>query len=153
MRMTTLLGSLAFLAACGGGSAESAPPATAGTSSTSAAGARTFADQAAAGGKLYGANCASCHGSGGEGAKAPRVVGLSEGALPLDPPPTAKYRKTQFKTAADVAGFVVKNMPPNGEKLKEEEYWAILAFDLHANGVDLPQPLDASNAGTVVLHK
>lgn len=151
MRMMTLLGSLAFLVACGGGgAAESAPPATA---ATSAAGPKTFSDQVAAGGKLYAANCASCHGNGGEGAKAPRVVGLSEGALPLDPPATAKYRKTQFKTAADVAGFVVQNMPPKGDKLKEEEYWAILAFDLHANGVDLPQPLDASNAGKVVLHK
>lgn len=62
--------------------------------------------------------------------------------------------KVQFKTAADVAGFVVKNMPPGaGGSLKEHEYWSILAFDLHANGVDLPKKIDGSNAKDVVLHK
>lgn len=140
-----------MLIACGGEKAESAGPAA----PTSAGGPSTFAEQVTLGQKLYGEKCASCHGSGGEGSKgAPMVVGVDKGALPLDPPATAKYRKTQFHTAADVAGFVVKNMPPGGDSsLKESDYWAILAFDLHANGVDLPQKLDASNAGTVVLHK
>jgi cytochrome c len=137
--------------ACGGG--ETAPP----TTPTSAPGqaAASFSDQVAAGQKLYAANCASCHGAGGEGgAKAPKVVGVSAGALPLDPPATAKYRKQQFHTAADVAEFVVKNMPPGAAgTLPEKDYWAILAFDLHANGVDLPKPIDASNAKDVVLHK
>jgi hypothetical protein len=93
-------------------------------------------------------------GGSGEGAKAPRVVGLDKGALPLDPPATAKFRKAQFKTAADVATFVVKNMPPGGgSSLEESDYWAILAFDLHANGVDLPKKVDGSNASEVVIHE
>jgi S-disulfanyl-L-cysteine oxidoreductase SoxD len=115
-------------------------------------GAATFEEQAAQGQKLYGAHCASCHGASGEGGKAPKVVGVKDGALPLDPPATAKYRKTQFKTAADIAGFVVKNMPPTGDKLKEDEYWAILAFDLKANGVNLNHKIDASNAASVAIH-
>lgn len=148
----------ALLVACGGGNADSggaATPAGAGAGGGSgASGATTFAAQVSAGQKLYGEKCASCHGASGEGGKAPRVVGVDKGALPLDPPPDRKYRKNQFKTAADVADFVVKNMPPGGDSsLKEEDYWAILAFDLHANGVDLPHKIDGSNAKEVVLHK
>lgn len=135
-----------------GGAGASAPPATPG--SAGAAEPQTFAEQVALGQKLYGAKCASCHGSSGEGKGAPRVVGLDQGALPLDPPANAKYRKVPFKTAADVAGFAVKNMPPGGAPdMKESDYWAILAFDLHANGVDLPNKLDSSNAKDVILHK
>jgi cytochrome c len=110
----------------------------------------TFADQVSLGQTLYGANCAGCHGASGEGGKAPPVVGLDKGALPLDPPPGAKYRKTQFKTVADIAAFVVKSMPPTAPgSLSEEQYWAILAFDLKANGIDLPQKLDAALAPTL----
>ena len=104
------------------------------------------ARQVELGGKLFGAKCAGCHGDSGQGtSNAPRVVGLSEGALPLDPPPSAKYRKEQFKTVADVAGFVVKAMPPKAPgSLSEEEYFSILAFDLKANGIDLgDKKLDA----------
>jgi cytochrome c len=122
--------------------------------STSGAEPATFEEQVSVGQKLYGDKCASCHGAGGEGVKGPRVVGLDKGALPLDPPATAKLRKTQFHTAADVAQFAVTSMPPGkGGSLKEWEYWSILAFDLHANGVDLPHKLDGSNAKDVVIHK
>jgi len=142
--------------ACGGETAN-APPATppAGTTaSTTSAEPTTFAEQVTAGQKLYGDKCASCHGAAGEGTKGPRVVGLDKGALPLDPPATAKFRKTQFHTAADVAQFAVASMPPGaGGSLKESEYWSILAFDLHANGVDLPNKLDGSNAKDVVIHR
>ena len=156
MRIAVFVVLAAAFVACGG---EQTPPASPGGAAgpgggPTAAAPKTFAEQVTAGQSLYGANCASCHGSSGEGTNAPRVVGLDKGALPLDPPADRKYRKTQFKTAADVAGFVVKNMPPNkGGSLTEEQYWSILAFDLHANGVDLPQKLDGSNAATVVLHK
>jgi S-disulfanyl-L-cysteine oxidoreductase SoxD len=151
MRTSLAFVCLAGLIACGGESTP-APPAT--PSSPAAAEPTTFAAQVTLGQKLYGESCASCHGAAGEGGKAPRVVGLDKGALPLDPPATSKYRKTQFKTAADVAEFVVKNMPPQAAgSLKESEYWAILAFDLHANGVDLPTMLDGSHAKDVVLHK
>ena len=81
------------------------------------------------------------------------MVGLDKGALPLDPPPTAKYRKSQFKTVADIADFVVKNMPPNkGGSLSTEEYLAILAFDLKANGIDLgDKKLDLPLAATLTV--
>jgi cytochrome c len=151
------------VAACGGEAPAPQAPSTPAPSTSSpplapgAGGAepQTFAEQVTAGQKLYADRCSSCHGAGGEGGKAPRVVGIGKGALPLDPPAGAASRKTQFKTAADVADFVVKNMPPYGAgpSLKESEYWSILAFDLHANGVDIPNKLDGSNAKDVVLHK
>jgi cytochrome c len=146
---------MALFVACGGETPPAESPNAKAAGSTGPAGtAATFEAQAAEGQKLYAANCASCHGARGEGGKAPRVVGVSQGALPLDPPSNAKFRKTQFKTAADVAGFVVKSMPPGETKtLTEEQYWAILAFDLKANGVDLgTKRLDASSAASVVLH-
>ena len=118
-------------------------------------GPQSYAAQVKAGAELYGEHCASCHGDKGQGTdEGPRVVGVAEGALPLDPPEGAKARTTQFRTAADVASFVVKNMPANKPgSLKEHEYWSILAFDLHANGVELPNKLDAMTAPQIVLHK
>lgn len=114
--------------------------------------AAAAAEQATKGGALYGKHCARCHGDAGQGTKkAPPVVGAA--ALPKDPPAGAKVRKTQFRTAKDVAEFVVTNMP--GDKpgsLKPEEYFAILAFDLKANGVDLKQPVDATSAAAITLH-
>ena len=64
----------------------------------SAARAAGGADQVAEGQKLYAKHCSKCHGAAGQGTKkAPPVVGKE--ALPLDPPATAKVRKTQFHTA------------------------------------------------------
>jgi S-disulfanyl-L-cysteine oxidoreductase SoxD len=115
---------------------------------------QTFADQATAGQTIYGSKCASCHGAGGEGtAQGPRVVGLDKGALPLDPPATAKVRKTQFKTVADVAAFAVANMPADKPgSLQEWEYWSVLAFDLKANGVTLDKKLTMEVAKATPLH-
>ncbi len=75
----------------------------------------TFAEQVSLGQALFGEHCAQCHGSSGQGGDGPRLVGLEQGALPLDPLPSAKFRKTQFKTVADVATFVVANMPPTSQ--------------------------------------
>ncbi len=146
-----ILFSVALLAGCATseGGAPSAP-ATAGAAPASAP--LSFQTQVADGGKLYGQHCANCHGDSGQGAKAPRVVGLAQGALPLDPPADRKYRKGKFVTVADVADFVVANMPPGkGGSLPADQYWDILAFDLHANGVDLPQPLTADLARTLTI--
>jgi cytochrome c5 len=144
------LGMALCLIACGGETPPAESPSGKVASTTNA----TFEAQATEGQRLYAANCASCHGAGGEGGKAPRLVGVSQGALPLDPPGTAKFRKAQFRTAADIAGFVVKAMPPgDAGKLTEDQYWAILAFDLKANGVDLGQKhLDGTTAASVVIH-
>lgn len=120
--------------ACAGKSGSSAAP---GDRSAEAA-PQTFTAQVELGQKLYGQACASCHGAAGEGGRAPRVVGLAEGALPLDPPEGAKKRTGQFVTVADVGKFVIETMPPGGAgKFTTEEYLAILAFDLKANGIDL----------------
>ena len=134
-----------LLTACGGGGGQANAPTTAAP--------QTFAEQVDLGQKMYGDHCASCHGGGGEGhGSAPAVVGLSKGALPLDPPANAKYRKGQFKTVADVAGFVTQNMPPGkGGSLSAEQYWAILAFDLKANGINLDKKLDATLAATLTI--
>jgi mono/diheme cytochrome c family protein len=139
------------VAACGGGGAAAGGGASPATSPSPT----TFTAQVTAGQALYGESCAHCHGSAGQGqpGKAPPVVGLKTGALPLDPPPGAKYRKTQFKTVADVAAFAVKNMPADRPgSLTEEQYWDILAFDLHANGIDLgSQKLDGALAATLTI--
>jgi cytochrome c len=151
---------LVVVAACGGSAppaeapaAEAAPAASEPMSpAASVAPPANFAEQVALGQKVYGAQCAGCHGASGEGTKdGPAVVGLDKGALPLSPPPTAKYRKTEFKTVADIADFVVKSMPPKAPgSLTAEEYWAILAFDLKANGIDLGEKkLDAELAKTL----
>jgi mono/diheme cytochrome c family protein len=110
-------------------------------------------DQVAAGAALFAANCAKCHGAAGQGtSKAPPLVG--SGALPLDPRPTAKFRKTQFRTAKDVLDFIRVNMPAdNPGSLSEANYEAILAFALKANGVDLHGvQVNEATASSFVLH-
>jgi hypothetical protein len=43
-------------------------------------------------------------------------------------------------------------MPPKkGGSLPADTYWAILAFDLHANGIDLPAPLTPEMAATLTI--
>jgi cytochrome c len=111
------------------------------------------ADQIARGAEVYAVSCAECHGVAGQGTdEAPPLVGT--GALPLDPRPGQK-RQAQFHTALDVATFATQNMPPKAAKkepLPAEDYWAVLAFALSANGVELARPVDASNAASIVLH-
>jgi len=122
----------------------------------SAAGAApptTVAAQVERGGEVYAANCARCHGDDGRGTgKAPPVVGPD--ALPLEPR-TDSDRHGEFRTALDVAQFVTANMPPKASaraRLSEHDYWAVLAFDLTANGVALDEPVGPANAGSIVLH-
>jgi cytochrome c len=131
------------------------------TAAVAVGGAATLADaadgggeaQAARGAQLYAQHCAKCHGDAGQGtAKAPPVVGKA--ALPLDPPAGARVRKSQFHTAADVAAFVTTKMPAmKPGSLSADEYWAILAFDLKANGVDVSKSkIDATSAAAIRLH-
>lgn len=139
-----------ILVACGGAEPSAQAPSAA---ATTTAAPQTFAAQAALGQKLYGEKCASCHGDSGEGKKGPAVVGIAKGALPMDPPATAKHRKQQFKTVADIADFVVKSMPADSPgSLSADEYYSILAFDLKANGIDLGEKkLDGTLAPTLTI--
>jgi mono/diheme cytochrome c family protein len=113
---------------------------------------QTFVEQVALGQTVYGQSCAECHGNAGQGDTAPRLVGLKEGALPLDPPADRKFRKERFVTVADVAGFAVAHMPPKkGGSLSPEEYWAIVAFDLQANGITLDKKLTPEVAAGLTI--
>ncbi len=149
---------LVSLAACGettpapNAPSSPSPSPTLAAAVTSTSTPSSFADQVALGQKVYGEQCASCHGASGSGGKAPAVVGLSKGALPLNPPATSKSRKGQFKTVADIAEFVTKTMPPTAPgTLPAEQYWAVLAFDLKANGINLDKKLDANLAATLTV--
>jgi mono/diheme cytochrome c family protein len=153
-RIAGTLLAAAALAGCGGASKTATPaptPAPGGEPAPEppSAGGGSVEAQVAEGGKLYGQFCASCHGDQGQGDSAPAVVGKD--ALPLDPRPDS-MRKVQFRTAGDIAGWVVANMPPKGDKPTPEQYYAILAFDLKANGVELKEPVGPDNAASIVLH-
>jgi len=103
------------------------------------------------GATLYGIYCSQCHGEHGEGdSKTPPVIGKA--AFPLDA--RAGYnRDIKFHTAADVFWWATKEMPGDDPgSLKLEEYFAIFAFDLTANGIKLERPLDAVTAQQIVLH-
>jgi cytochrome c len=97
-------------------------------------------EQRLAGATLFEGHCAKCHGALGKGKDdAPAVVG--EAAL------------SRFTNAQELYDFVSKNMPKDAPgTLKEGEYWAILAFDLRANGVDVDGTLGPDNASRHVLH-
>ena len=107
--------------------------------------------------KLFVDKCAKCHGNSGEGIKdAPPVVGKD--AFPLEPRKGQK-RDAKFHTAADVFAWASKHMPMKGPgmttapgSLSTDEYLAIFAFDLTANGIKLDKPLDGAAAAKIVLH-
>ena len=146
------------IAGCGPSTTSTAAPATtttttaATTSTGGEAAPATFAAQVAQGQALYGEHCASCHGDSGEGTShGPRVVGMSQGALPLEPR-SGSHRTARFVTVADVGTFAATQMPADHPgSLAGPQYWAILAFDLHANGIDLPQPLTPELAATITI--
>lgn len=140
--MKLLLASIlcSSLAACGGSAKPASQPANA-----------TASAQIEQGKALYVANCASCHGDAGQGTdKAPPVVGKD--AFPQKPRAGAK-RDVEFHTAADVFAWATKHMPADAPgSLSTDEYLAIFAFDLTANGVTLEHPLDGAKAQAIVLH-
>jgi mono/diheme cytochrome c family protein len=136
-----------LVAACGGASSSSSSESTTPELEPAAA---TAEAQIARGGELYGQHCAKCHGGGGEGSdRAPAVVGGE--ALPRAPREGAK-RDVEFHTAGDVYEWVKVHMPGGAPgTLSDDEYLAILAFDLSANGVTLTEPLTAEAAAAMVI--
>jgi len=110
-----------------------------------------LATQVDRGATLYAIYCSQCHGEHGEGdSKTPPVIGKA--AFPLDAR-TGYNRDIKFHTAADVFWWATKEMPGDDPgSLKLEEYLAIFAFDLTANGIKLERPLDAVTAQQIVLH-
>lgn len=119
--------------------AAPAPPSSSsssGSSSGSQAEEASAADQLAAGESKFSGTCARCHGAGGEGRSAPRLVGLGSGAL------------ASFSTAEQVATFVSNNMPVSSKT----EAYAVVAFLLQKNGVANDRVLDATVAPTIKLH-
>ena len=113
--------------------------------------ALTASTQIEEGKQLYVEKCAKCHGDAGQGTdKGPAVVGKM--AFPLDAKPGAK-RDAKFHTAADIFAWATKNMPADDPaSLTTEQYLAIFAFDLTANGIKLDKPLDGPAAQAIVLH-
>jgi cytochrome c len=120
--------------------------------------ASALAEQYEVGKGVYTAKkCNTCHEDSGAGnPKNPAVIG--DGALPKDPPKTAKLRKgVTFTTAQDVFAFVKAKMPMGKggaapkPPLTDDEAYAVTAWMLDANKVALTKKLDASNAATVVL--
>jgi len=148
MRVRAVLGCLAAVAALSACSDDGDKE----KDESASSGAEAFETQAERGQGLYGQHCASCHGASGQGGdEAPPVVGLDDGALPRQPRAGA-VRDTEFVTVADVAEFVVENMPPSDPGgLSTEEYLAILAFDLQANGITLEQELDLELAASLTI--
>lgn len=139
--------SLLLAAGCGSSSSQPTTP----TPPTAPSDDGTATAQIEQGKQLYVAKCAKCHGDAGQGTdKGPRVVGKD--AFPLKPRAGAK-RNVDFHTAADVFGWAIKNMPGDAPAtLSTDEYLAIFAFDLTANGIKLEKPLDGAAAQAIVLH-
>lgn len=133
-----------LLIACHSAPAATTPAATTGP-------ATSITAQVDQGKQLYTDKCARCHGDAGQGTdKAPPVVGKD--VFPEKPREGAK-RDVEFHTAADVFAWTAKHMPGNAPgSLSTDEYLAIFAFDLTANGVQLDKPLDAAAAQAIVLH-
>jgi mono/diheme cytochrome c family protein len=130
--------------------------------------------KASDGGKLFGQQCASCHGQRGEGLTAPAIMG--PGALPVyakesslarnpaftDPSelalrenarPAGAPKREPFNTAKDLYSYVSQRMPmKSAGSLRPDDYWAILNFMLVAHGTSVPAGgINASNAGTVSI--
>lgn len=114
------------------------PSSSGGTSSGSqpAPSAGSASDQVAAGQATFSGVCARCHGAGGEGRSAPRLIGLESGAL------------SSFSNAEQVATYAANNMPVSSKT----EAYAVVAFLVQKNGIANDRVLDATVAPTITLH-
>jgi mono/diheme cytochrome c family protein len=102
------------------------------------------------GARVYDAECASCHGATGTGARGvPELVG--PGALPLHRP-----KRQPFRTAQDVFDYTSREMPlPPKYKgsLAEKDYWSVVSFLVRAKGFAVPDGgLSPANARSVQIN-
>ncbi|MBA3463510.1 MAG: cytochrome c [Deltaproteobacteria bacterium] len=127
--------------------AEPAPP------SSEVLAAAALAEQYGVGKEVYVKACASCHGDNGEGnAKNPAIVGGD--ALPEK----SKFKKTKlrkkvtFTTAKDVFDFIKAKMPLDKPgSLSEDEYLAVLAWDLNENKIAMEKKLTVDDLAAIKL--
>jgi len=140
---------LGLLVACSSSGAPAPAPAPKTTADPAQSEAVTA--QLERGKQLFADKCSECHGDAGQGTDdGPALVGTT--ALPKQPRAGAK-RTAVFRTAADVFVFASRNMPADDRaSLTADEYLAICAFALAANGVTLERPLDQTGAQAIVLH-
>jgi cytochrome c553 len=117
-------------------SSPSPPPSPSASPSSPAAPAfATAGEQIAAGQKTFANVCARCHGADGSGARAPRLIGLDQGAL------------GSFANAEEVSSYVASNMPVSSKP----EAYAVVAWVLQQNGVANDRVLDETVAKDVAL--
>ena len=111
-----------------------------------------LATQVEQGRQLFAEHCASCHGDTGQGTDdGPKIAGKH--ALPREPR-AGKKRTATFRNGADVYAFVANNMPADDPgTLTPEQYNALVAFALSANGLELDKPFNGSVAQLIVVNR
>jgi mono/diheme cytochrome c family protein len=95
-------------------------------------------------------NCwkSKCHGAGHPnpqdgGFELPREIPAISGPGALG----------KFRSAAGLFAFVRARMPyQDPQWLKDDEYWAVVAYILNWNGLALPEELGPDNAGEVIIN-
>lgn len=154
----TSFASALTLAACGGSSTpattttpEPAPVTEPTGDAEPAAASAEFVAQAEAGAAIYAESCAFCHGESGEGTgKSPAVVG--DGALLTTNPDHAD--RPAFNTAADVLAYISETMPKDDPgSLSAEDYAAVTAFALKANGITADAKLTPESAASITISR
>ncbi len=101
-------------------------------------------DQVTAGGQVYAASCASCHGTRGEGA------GRNAPDAPLVVGPRAL---TGFRHAQELYEYLVDAMPQDAPgSLSPDDYWSVEAWLLAQNNISEPgDPLGPDTARAITL--
>jgi mono/diheme cytochrome c family protein len=91
---------------------------------------------------IYARRCARCHGAGGEGKMGPSLVG-------------AKHHLSGYGTADVLFDYTRQVMPADRPgRMLEVEYWAVLAYILHENGLLPPGTiLEGATAAQIPLDR
>jgi len=85
------------------------------------------------GSKIFAASCASCHGAGGSGGIAPRLVG---GVGTLDTAHPIKTVGSYWPYATTVFDYIRRAMPfTHPQSLTNDQVYALVAYILHQNKI------------------